>query len=80
MKYAEKQANEIVYAPFEEKFLEENRYFQGCPSVAVTPAGSELFSELCEWDKSIVVDEDPSTMTAEGVAKLLATICSFISG
>ena len=48
--------------------------------VAVTPAGSELFSELCEWDKSIVVDEDPSTMTAEGVAKLLATICNFISG
>lgn len=39
MKYADKQANEIVYAPFEERFLEENRYFQGCPTVAVTPAG-----------------------------------------
>lgn len=39
MKYADKQSNDIVYAPFEERFLEENRYFQGCPSVAVTPAG-----------------------------------------
>ena len=39
MKYADKQSNDIVYAPFEERFLEENRYFQGCPSIAVTPAG-----------------------------------------
>ena len=44
MKYAAKQANDIVYAPFEARFLEENRYFQGCPSVAVTPKGRIFLS------------------------------------
>ena len=47
--------------------------------VAICPASSDLFTEICEWDRSFVIDEDPSEMSCETVAKYLSDICEFIS-
>lgn len=39
MKYADKQACDIIYRPDDKKYAENIRRFQGCPTIAVTRGG-----------------------------------------